>query len=160
MAKCGVKWYGHETDGWLSVSQAKDIPPIKHDFILMRPDWADVLSREWVAKREGAYKLFNRLTLVAQPAMNATELHVNDRYPYTVVTVLTPDKVVLTPLSPVWVEGRVEGFALHVPEDPSELDYVTVSRRKDGYWHEVGKSADASPRFFLGEAQYYVNRDN
>jgi hypothetical protein len=88
--------------------------------------------------------------------MGVTKFVNNDRYPYTIVEIKTPKKIVvkqdLTYRLPGSSDPRRAKYAFELNSNAPE---VTITLRKNDRWVEVGKPMNHSPHFVIGNRQFY-----
>lgn len=87
----------------------------------------------------------NEEVIVPTVGMGATECHPSDRYPYTVIEVITPRKIVVQADTYRWAGDDFE-YTLN----PNGTTYV-VTLRKDGKW----RVQNCTQRFHVGSKRFY-----
>lgn len=86
--------------------------------------------------------------------MPVTKIMLTDRYAFTVVRVLSDDKIVIRADTAKRFDGSGRA-QLHVVATGTEE--ITVTRRKNGAWVQQGQSMKNGQRFVLGERATYIN---
>lgn len=97
----------------------------------------------------------NSKPLEPEIGMGVTYLGWTDRHPYTVIKVISPTRIVIQADSYKRVDknGQSESQQyLFTPNPKGEV--ITLSKRKDGRWREVGKDLRSSI-YQIGERSKY-----
>lgn len=122
---------------------------------VMRRDWAKhlqaVYAKDTSWDKYNAWALYQRLIQVPKVGMGITQGFINDRYPYQVSAVKSPNQIWVVRLQTVWVEG-VKLFKPY--EDGVEPELLT--RRQDGRWYRKDTKLGETPYWSsLGKTPSY-----
>jgi hypothetical protein len=75
-----------------------------------------------------------------------------DRYPFTVIEVVNRSKLVVQQDNSKLISGSAQSETqeYEFERNPEHSNVVTITRRKDGSWRQVGKRASEGGVYFLG----------
>lgn len=98
--------------------------------------------------------LMSNTTRVPTVGMGATRLGWTDRYPYTIVEVINERRIVVQADNYRVIRGSAhDGSAEYEYTPDIDAPLITVTKRKDGKWREMGRSN----LFTIGERSRYYD---
>ena len=88
--------------------------------------------------------------------MGATELCYTDRHAYTVTAVMSPTRIQVQKDKATRIDTNGMSEVQEYKFEPStHREPITLSKRKDGSWREVGQNPRSARQFHIGNREEY-----